>query len=88
MKTNTSATDWEADLAVAKEYWFQSPAFVRATYAGQVIALLRDRILDTGVTLKDVRNRVANQYPNQPAPYLDADAEQEPPLFVLSLRFR
>ena len=77
-------TEWEAALAAAEEYWFQLPTSVRGEYTGSVVALLRDRILDGDTELKVLRRRVTVQYPNQPILYLDADAEQEPPLFVLS----
>ena len=85
---NKHTAEWEADLAVAEEYWFQLPLLVRAKYTGQVVALLQNHILDADIELKVLRQRVAIEYPNQPVLYIDADAEQTPPLFVRSPRFR
>jgi len=86
--TNKTPTEWEAALAAAEEYWFQLPETMRTQYSGRVVALLRDSILDADPKLKILRRSVAVQYPNQPILYLDADAEQEPPLFVLSPHLR
>ena len=86
--TNENATEWEADLATAEEYWFQLPTSVRDKYTGQVVALLHDRILGADVTVKALRKRIAMQYPNQSVLYINADAEQEPSLVVLSSHLR
>ena len=85
---NQHTAEWEAALAVAEEYWFQLPLLVRAKYTGQVVALLQNHILDADIELKVLRQRVAIEYPNQPVLYINADAEQTPPLFVRSPRFR
>ena len=85
---NKHATDWEAALAFAEDYWFQLPALIRAKYTGQVVALLQNHILDADIELNALRQRVAIEYPNQPVLYMNADAEQTPPLFVRSPRFR
>jgi hypothetical protein len=84
LTADTAPTEWEAALAAAEEYWFQLPESTRSQYSGRVVALLYDRVLDTDTELKTLRRRVTAQYPDQPVLYLDADAEQEPPLFVLS----
>lgn len=76
--------EWAAALAKAESYWFQLPENVRAEYAGRTVALLRNRILDADVALKNLRSRVTAQYPNQPVLYLEADAEQEPALIIRS----
>jgi hypothetical protein len=80
----TDSTEWEVALAAAEEYWFQLSETTRTQYRGRVVALLYDRILDTDTELNALRRRIAAQYPNQPVLYLDADAEREQPLFVLS----
>lgn len=84
VNAGAAPTEWEAALAAAEEYWFQLPESTRSQYSGRVVALLYDRILDDDEKLKTLRHRITAQYPNQPVLYLDADAEQEPPLFVLS----
>lgn len=86
--TSTVPTEWEAALAASEEYWFQLPESTRLAYSGRVVALLDNRIVDADSELKTLRRRVTAQYPNQPVLYLDADAEQEPPLFVLSPHLR
>lgn len=85
---STAPTEWEAALAASEDYWFQLPESTRLAYRGRVVALLDNRIVDADTELKTLRRRVAAQYPNQPVLYLDADAEQEPPLFVLSPHLR
>lgn len=85
---NKHTAEWEADLAVAEGYWFQLPVLVRARYTGQVVALLQNQILDADIELNALRQRVAIEYLNQPVLYINADAEQTPPLFVRSPRFR
>lgn len=82
------STEWEAALAAAEDYWFHLPETTRTQYTGRVVALLHDQILDADTELKVLRRRVALQHPNQPILYLDADTEQEPPLFVLSPQLR
>lgn len=86
--TSIAPTEWEAALAASEEYWFQLPESTRLAYNGRVVALLYNRIVDADTELKTLRRRVTAQYPNQPVLYLDADAEQEPPLFVLSPHLR
>lgn len=82
-----SALTWEEALASAEVYWFQLPETTRQQYSGRTVALLRNRILDADEKLRDLRKRVTALYPDQPVLYLDADAEQEPPLFVRSPRW-
>lgn len=86
--TNKNTTEWEAELAIAEEYWFQLSVAVRSKYTGKVVALLHNRILGVDVTVKALRKRIAIQYPDQPVLYIDADAEQEPSLVVLSPHLR
>ena len=81
------ATEWEAALAAAEEYWFQLPEAVRTRYHNQTVALLHNQILDADQQLAALRKRITSEYPDQPVLYLDADAELMPPLFVRSPRF-
>lgn len=83
-----NTTEWEATLAEAEQYWFQLPEVVRSQYAGQIVALLHNQILDTDAELKSLRRRIAGQYPDQPILFMDADAEQEPILIMRSPRLR
>lgn len=86
-KTQNGST-WETALASAEEYWFHLSEAARQKYAGQIVALLRNQILDSDADLKHLRKRMLGQYPDQPILYLDAEAEQEPPLFVRSPRLQ
>ncbi|MFN8494435.1 MAG: hypothetical protein U0350_42940 [Caldilineaceae bacterium] len=81
-------SEWEAALVKAEKYWFQLPENVRAQYAGRIVALSHNRILDTDLELKVLRKRITEQYPDQPILYLETDAEQEPVLVIRSPRLR
>ena len=83
-----NVTDWETSLAEAERYWFQLPEAVRVQYTGSIIALLRTQILGADVDLKVLRRRIAEQYPEQPVLYMDANAEREPILIMRSPRLR
>lgn len=83
-----NVTDWETSLAEAERYWFQLSEAVRAQYAGRIVALLRNQILDADIELKALRRRIAMQYSDQPVLYMDANAEQEPILIMRSPRLR
>lgn len=88
IQEDTPINEWETALATAESYWFQLPEKVRTQYTGRTVALLRNRILDADATLKALRKRMTEQYPNQPILYLEADAEQEPVLVIRSPRLR
>jgi hypothetical protein len=81
-------SEWEKSLATAETYWFELSESTRQQYTGRVVALLRNRILDSDVSLQELRRRVNLLHPDQPILYLDANAEQEPALFVRSPRLR
>ena len=81
-------TNWDTTLAEAEQYWFQLPGAVRSQYAGRIVALLPNQILDADVELKALRRRIAVQYPDQPVLYMDANAAQDPVLIMRSPRLR
>ena len=88
LNADTPSTEWEAALAAAEDYWFHLPETTRTQYTGRVVALLGDQILGADTELKVLRRTIAAQYPNQPVLYLDADTEQESPLFISSPQLR
>lgn len=88
-QTEPRSTDaWEAALANAEKFWFSLPISTRKQYSGQVVAIANNQIIDTAKHISELRRRVAMKYRNQPVLFIDADAEQEPALFVRSPRLR
>lgn len=76
--------EWEEALSQAEVYWFNLPESVRHSYAGKVVALSKNRIVDSDLQLQSLKRRVGKKFANQPILYLDADAELLPPLIIHS----
>jgi hypothetical protein len=68
-------SEWEVVLAEAEAYWFRLPESVRQQYGGRTVAVLHDRILDSDVTLRDLRTRMVVEHPNQPILYSSTGAQ-------------
>ena len=83
-KPQETLDEWEKALSHAEAYWFSLPEPIRLSYAGKVVALTKDRILDSDPQLQSLKRRVRKQFANQPILYLDADAELLPPLIIHS----
>ena len=82
--TRKTLDEWEETLSQAEVYWFNLPDSVRHSYAGKVVALSKDRILDSDPQLQNLKRRVHKKFANEPVLYLDADAELLPPLIIHS----
>lgn len=79
--------DWDREIVAAEEYWFGLPGVTRRNYAGKLVAVARDGILDADADEDALADRIETKYPNRPVLYIEAEAERLPPLVIRSPRF-
>ncbi len=77
---------WEQALAMAEDYWFSLPETERRKYAGQMVAVLENKIVGTASDGQTLSRQVAMKYPRQPVLYIQGEATREPTLIVRSPR--
>ena len=80
--------EWEKAISRAESYWFALPKTVQQIYSGKVVAIINDQIVDSDPQLRSLKQRVRQQFPQQPVLYIEANAALLQPLVIRSPKLR